>query len=155
MDAMEEEEDVDVLWEGSPLHQHLAAQGVQDQAVPKAQGSGHVQVPRRSERNTFGVTSMVWPPEVPNEYLEIEVAQKLLGSDLLVQEDQDFVSNFILTDEALESHRRKMLTSESSFGSHQYLSEALLISGSLAAVVGTVLYLSERMRVAATVARSS
>ena len=172
---MEEEEDCDVLWEGSPLHQHLSEQGLlsPDQeedaevqaafataegaaaaAATSSSSSSSAMIPTRSDRDTFGVTSMVWPQKSEaTAYLEIEVAQKLLSSELLVQEDEDFVSNFILTDEALESHR-KLLTAEagSDFGGRSYLSEALFISGSLAAVAGTVLYLSERTRVAATVA---
>lgn len=171
---MEEEEDCDVLWEGSPLHQHLTEQGIltpdQEDAevqaafanvdpkperasVATATSSTAVTIPTRSERDTFGVTSMVWPKE-SNAFLEIEIAQKLLNSELLVQEDEDFVSNFILTDEALESHRKRLASEggSSGFGGRSYLSEALLISGSLAAVAGTVLYLSERTRVAATVA---
>lgn len=177
---MEEDEDCDVLWEGSPLHQHLTDQGVlspdreedaevqsafakaasvaeEEKKKRKMMGDGgQAVIPTRSERDTFGVTSMVWPKE-SNAFLEIEVAQKLLRSELLVQEDEDFISNFILTDEALESHRKR-LTEETGgcsggFGGRRsYLSEALFISGSLAAVAGTVLYLSERTRVAATVA---
>ena len=41
-------------------------------------------------------------------HVEIEIAQKLLSSELLVQEDEDFISNFILTDEALDQHQKRL-----------------------------------------------
>lgn len=50
------------------------------------------------------------------EHVEIEIAQKLLSSELLVQEDEDFISNFILTDEALEQHRERLRAIEDGSG---------------------------------------
>ena len=57
-----------------------------------------------------------WPKGVSGEHVEIEIAQKLLSSELLVQEDEDFISNFILTDEALEQHRERLKAIEDGSG---------------------------------------
>ena len=54
-------------------------------------------------------------------HVEIEIAQKLLSSELLVQEDEDFISNFILTDEALEQHRQRLKALEDGSGEARYI----------------------------------
>ena len=60
---------------------------------------------------------------------------------------KDFISNFILTEEAFAVYEKKIEektlaknSSSSIFG------DVLLFSGSIAAVAGTILYLSERTR---------
>ena len=57
-----------------------------------------------------------WPKGVSSEHVEVEIAQKLMASELLVQEDEDFISNFILTDEALEQHQKRLKAIEDGSG---------------------------------------
>ncbi len=162
------DEDADVIWEGSPLHAHMVSEGVTSpdgDVAPAAVDENKDLVAeekepklRRKMRRT-GVKASnkdvsvpsEWPKGVSNEHLEVEFAQKLLTSELLVQEDEDFLSNFILTDEALEAHHRRLKAIEGGDGRSR-LADAILFTGSLAAVAGTVLYLSERTRLAATAA---
>lgn len=123
--------------------------------------------------------TMAWPKDC-NAILEIEIAQKIMQSELviisktykdtkkaikyllvlnksqlpthlkssfflqLVQEDQDFLSNFILTEEAFAEYEKKV--GESSGKTSSLFGDVLLFSGSIAAVAGTILYLSERTR---------
>ena len=56
-------------------------------------------------------------------------------SDLLVQEDQDFVNNFVLTEEALARCEELVREREKS-KSKSTLADVLLFSGSVAAVAG-------------------
>ena len=37
--------------------------------------------------------------------LEVELAQQILKSELLVSEDEDFLNNFILSEEVLEKYQ--------------------------------------------------
>jgi len=60
------------------------------------------------------------------------------------QEDQDFLSNFILTDEAFADYEKKL--QHKSLGASSMLSDVIFFTGSVAAVAGTILYLSERTR---------
>ena len=55
----------------------------------------------------------------------MDVARHLIASDLLVQEDEDFINNFLLTDAALEDYHR--YTTEG--GTSSVLSDVLLFSG--------------------------
>ena len=63
-------------------------------------------------------------------------------SDLLVQEDQDFVNNFVLTEEALARCEELVREREKS-KSKSTLADVLLFSGSVAAVAGAVFFLSQ------------
>ena len=38
--------------------------------------------------------------------LEVELTRKLLASDLMVAEDDEFLRSFVLTDEAVERYRK-------------------------------------------------
>ena len=62
-----------------------------------------------------------------------------------VQEDQDFLSNFILTEEAFVEYDKKV-EENSGKSSSSLFGDILLFSGSMAAVAGTILFLSERTR---------
>ena len=57
---------------------------------------------------------MVWPDSA-DKLLEVELAQEVLKSELLVSEDEDFISNFILTEEALEEHRKLQVIPPTSY----------------------------------------
>jgi len=145
------EEDEDVLFEGSPLHEHWAREGFigrdEEEVVAKKADdkTGRLGTPSRKALATK--TSKPLGEKIENQ-LEIDVAQSLMASKLLVQEDEDFVANFILTEEAVELARKSREQIEgSSAGS---FSDMLLISGSLAAAAATVMFLSERTRLAAT-----
>jgi len=60
---------------------------------------------------------------------------------------QDFISNFILTEEAFGVYERKMEEKKSARASgSSVFGDVLFFSGSIAAVAGTILYLSERTR---------
>ena len=88
---------------------------------------------------------MVWP-DSRDKQLEIELAQVILKSELLVSEDEEFISNFILSEDAINEYKAE---SESS-GS--IMKDVMLFSGSLAAVAGAVFFFSEKTRVAVTAA---
>ena len=66
----------------------------------------------------------------------------ITNSDLLVQEDQDFVNNFVLTEEALARCEELVREREKS-KSKSTLADVLLFSGSVAAVAGAVFFLSQ------------
>ena len=72
------------------------------------------------------VKSFAWPDSRRLEVLQVEVARQLVESDLLVQEDEDFINNFLLTDAALEDYHR--FTAEGG-GSSSILGDVLLFSG--------------------------
>ena len=134
--ALDDSEDVDVIWEGSPLHEHMKQLGLEspdgdvaakgrlidarsrpspaDLKPGKAEFCMRIFVKlnecnetlpgrRRGKRDVSA-----WPSGVSGAHVEIEIAQKLLSSELLVQEDEDFISNFILTDEALDQHQKRL-----------------------------------------------
>jgi hypothetical protein len=88
---------------------------------------------------------MIWPDCKDNE-LEIELPQIIRKSELLVSEDEEFISNFILSEDALQQYKKDCEESGS------ILRDVLLFSGSLAAVAGAVFFFSERTRVAVTAA---
>ena len=93
----------------------------------------------------------------------MELAQEIVKSELLVYEDEDFINNFILSEDTLEEYKKAGESGGSVLG------DVLLFSGSLAAVAGSiqliinspsypksisgaVFFLSERTRLAATAA---
>lgn len=147
-DQLDLGDDEDVVWEGSPLHEYLCQEGLASDVTAYSSASETRPLVPKRMANSHGLANVQWPQDVSRQELEIEVAQKLLSSELLVQEDEDFISNFILTDEALEALKNKSNHPEG----RSFLGDALLFSGSLVAVAGTVLYLSERTRLAATAA---
>lgn len=158
-----EDDDVEVVWEGSPLHQHLSEVGLSEKADSEklhhveaeafqdeekklefAQGDHERSVLLSSAR------SFMWPQDSPT-VLEVKVAQAILDSELLVQEDEDFVSNFILTEDVLAEFKEHVEHEERQ-GTSSFLGDILLFSGSVAAMAGAVLYLSERARAATAAA---
>ena len=96
----------------------------------------------------------------------MELAQEIVKSELLVSEDEDFINNFILSEDTLEEYKKAGESGGSVLG------DILLFSGSLAAVAGSiqlkktlgsfsldqksisgaVFFFSERTRLAATAA---
>ena len=92
----------------------------------------------------------------------MELAQEIVKSELLVSEDEDFINNFILSEDTLEEYKKAGESGGSVLG------DVLLFSGSLAAVAGSiqlinsssyqksilgaVFFFSERTRLAATAA---
>ena len=91
------------------------------------------------------LTSMIWP-DSRDKQLEIELAQVILKSELLVSEDEQFISNFILSEDALEQYKTECE------GSGSIMRDVMLFSGSLAAVAGAVFFFSEKTRIAVTAA---
>ena len=157
-----ESEDMDVLWEGSPLHEHLvqAELNILPDSCIEAEVAPvwslndevedrHVRTedspssPTKSEernipKNVYDnliqndssivpstTKSYSWPDTQRLEVLQVDVARHLIASDLLVQEDEDFINNFLLTDAALEDYHR--YTTEG--GTSSVLSDVLLFSG--------------------------
>jgi hypothetical protein len=154
---------VDVLWEGSPLHEHLIKQEeemllesttcINDDISPYMNISEEVEdrhaklkSPLRQSNETNGhvvpngdiksnptnhssilssAKSFAWPESRRIEVLQVEVARQLLESDLLVQEDEDFINNFLLTDAALEDYHRYTAKG----GTSSILGDMLLFSG--------------------------
>ena len=154
---------VDVLWEGSPLHEHLiknqeemllqSTTCINDEISPCMNISKEVEdrhmkpnSPLRQSNETHGhavsnrdigsnqisqssilssAKSFAWPESRRIEVLQVEVARQLLESDLLVQEDEDFINNFLLTDASLEDYHR--YTAEG--GTSSILGDMLLFSG--------------------------
>ena len=155
--------DVDVLWEGSPLHEHLIRQDemlLDSSANIKKDSSSYVDINEEAEARHAKRTSQfrqpnesngkdistsniesnqitrhssvlsspksfAWPESRRIEILQVEVARQLLESDLLVQEDEDFINNFLLTDAALEDYHK--YTAEG--GASSVLGDMLLFSG--------------------------
>ncbi len=120
-----EEEDEDVLWEGSPLYKHLEKEGVLEGdgndggLVAAATARVRTDTPEMSRRRkkersprhpppaTKKGLCAQWPQHrLAASQLEVEVARRVLDSELLVQEDEDFVANFILTEEAIEMAKK-------------------------------------------------
>jgi len=171
------DEDEDVILEGSELHNHLVNNGyadfetkspttgqnetISDQIAQIDKNSSTVQQNRSSSNSGEGrrlVAATVWP-DICNKFssrvfpknvftrkLEVEIAQEILRSELLVSEDEDFINNFILSEDVLENYKKECE------GGSSYLGDALLFSGSLAAVAGAVFFLSERTRAVAAAA---
>ena len=71
----------------------------------------------------------------------------VLRSELLVTEDQEFINNFILTEDTMAQYRLEL-----DGGQGSAVKDVLLFSGSLAAVAGAVFFFSERTRAAVTAA---
>ena len=71
----------------------------------------------------------------------------LLRSELLVTEDEEFINNFILTEDTMEQYKMEL-----EGGKGSIMKDVLLFSGSLAAVAGAVFFFSERTRTAVTAA---
>ncbi len=110
-----EDEDEDVLWEGSPLHQHLEREGIllgqEEDLTTRTSPTEAAPLSRRRPCRRPPPTSKGlcarWPEsDLVAAQLEVEVARRLLDSELLVQEDEEFVNNFILTEEAVEMARK-------------------------------------------------
>ena len=86
------------------------------------------------------LTSLIWPDSA-DKLLEVELAQLVLRSELLVTEDEEFINNYILTEDTMEQYKRELGGGQGSF-----MKDVLLFSGSLAAVAGAVFFFSERKR---------
>ena len=71
----------------------------------------------------------------------MELAQLVLRSELLVTEDEEFINNFILTEDTMEQYKKEL-----EGGQGSVMKDVLLFSGSLAAVAGAVFFFSERTR---------
>ena len=158
------EEDDEIIWKGSPLHKHLEGQGIDDDdtfeetaakysdSFPKPDNGQTdeqtVDLPKDDDQAAVEIDeavllrsarSFMWPAE--NQLLlEVNVAKAILESELLVQEDDEFLHNFILNEETLAEYERLMTQRPSRMSS--YVSDMVLFSGSVAAVAGAVLYLS-------------
>ena len=96
------------------------------------------------------LTSLIWP-DTADTQLEVELAQLVLRSELLVTEDEEFVNNYILTEHTLDQYKREMEGGAAAAGG-SVVKDVLLFSGSLAAVAGAVFFFSERTRAAVTAA---
>ena len=105
-------------------------------------GNGHHEEVSNNEAVLIrSARSFIWPEE--NQLvLEVNVAKAILESELLVQEDDEFLHNFILNEETIAEYERLMTERPSRMSS--LVSDMVLFSGSVAAVAGAVLYLSER-----------
>ncbi len=149
-----EEEDEEVVFEGSPIHEHLKREGLMTEGEAAAQAARVKSPSLRRHRQKTRDLCRKWPTGVSDEKLEVDVAQRLLASELLIQEDEDFLNNFILTEEALALASQTATDGDVKAGSGRGLlgGDALFISGSLAAAATTVLFLSERTQLAAAVA---
>ena len=170
------EEDDEVIWKGSPLYNHLQELGMAEQVdiqdyqdgmshitepshqidCPSAAASAMDEVatskdPEDEEGSVLlhSAKSFMWP-DGSSLVLEVEVAKAILSSELLVQEDEEFISNFVLTEEVMEEYKR--LTDETPSKTSSLFSDIVLFSGSVAAVAGAVLYLSEKAKAATAAA---
>ena len=92
------------------------------------------------------LSSYIWP-DSSNKQLEVELAQLVLRSELLVTEDEEFINNYLLTEDTMEQYKAELEGGKSSV-----MKDVLLFSGSLAAVAGAVFFFSERTRTAVTAA---
>ena len=86
------------------------------------------------------LTSLIWPDSA-DKLLEVELAQLVLRSELLVTEDEEFINNYILTEDTMEQYKKEL-----EGGQGSVMKDVLLFSGSLAAVAGAVFFFSERTR---------
>ena len=104
----------------------------------------------------------MWPDSADPQ-LELQLAQTVLRSELLVAEDEEFINNFILTEEVPCLPTSQLcqcsacicwlqVETAGQAGSRSVLRDVLLFSGSLAAVAGAVFFFSERTRAAVTAA---
>ena len=92
------------------------------------------------------LTSFIWP-DSSDKLLEVELAQLVLRSELLVTEDEEFINNYILTEDTMEQYKDEL-----EGGKGSIMKDVLLFSGSLAAVAGAVFFFSERTRAAVAAA---
>ena len=53
------------------------------------------------------LTSTVWP-DSSDKLLEVELAQLILRSELLVTEDEEFINNYILTQDTMEEYKTEV-----------------------------------------------
>ena len=173
------EEDSDVLWRGSPLYSHLHETSkdlLEDASVEERFSDTPSLTPASPQDDTSEISdalvsknpfeasrlsaddesallssakSFMWPKEDPL-VLEVRLAQAVLESELLVQEDEEFLHNFILNEEILTEYNRLIEDKPSPMSS--LLSDVVLFSGSVAAVAGAVLYLSEKAKAATAAA---
>jgi len=166
------DDDEDVVLEGSTLHKHLVNHGYEDNletlspSASKPDDCLHTQLAMMEAnmeleasnpvagRSPGGsqpletnkrLSNMIWP-DTSDKKLEVDLAQHILRSELLVSEDEDFIQNFILTEDTLAEYQEEGDTKTS------ILKEVLLFSGSIAAVAGAVFFLSEKTRMTATAA---
>ena len=102
--------------------------------------------PGRELEGSRRLASCVWP-DSSDKLLEVELAQLILRSELLVTEDEEFINNYILTQDTMEEYK-----TEVEGGSGSVMRDVLLLSGSLAAVAGAVFFFSERTRSAVAAA---
>ena len=173
MASAEETDDCDVIWKGSPLYNHLQHIGMAEEVeIREHDGIAHLtpsphedgqdpMVVAASEAETMlpkeddsahlvnSAKSFMWP-DSNSLVLEVEVAKAILSSELLVQEDEEFLTNFVLTEEVMAEYNR--LLSETPSKSSSLFSDIVLFSGSVAAVAGAVLYLSEKAKAATAAA---
>jgi len=154
------DDDEDVVLEGSQLHQHLLDSGFsqtdqlekQTKFETLAVGQNGTLVDKENNENSLDshenrrLTSYIWP-DSSNKLLEVELAQLVLRSELLVTEDEEFINNFILTEDTMEQYKMEL-----EGGKGSIMKDVLLFSGSLAAVAGAVFFFSERTRAAVTAA---
>ena len=124
--SVEAEDDSDVVWQGSPLYSHLLEHGMleddtsvekrpEDKIVinspPSLENEVNeqvlpVQISQENEKTTTtqesvllcSARSYMWPDE-SSLVMEVRVARSVLESELLVQEDEEFLNNFILNEE--------------------------------------------------------
>jgi len=80
----EDDEDVDVVWEGSPLHEHLKAHGIEEETESHHLVRPTTQKLKRLKGQQSLAHHVHWPKGC-NSILEIEVAKKIMESELLVQ----------------------------------------------------------------------
>lgn len=179
MSANDEGEE-DVVWRDSPLFGHLQDLGllddvsIEDRSIttaattPDLENDPLVFDEKTEDGNALeeaaaaskidesqesallcSARSFMWPQQ-HSLVMEVKVARAILESELLVQEDEEFLNNFVLNDEILTEFNSLMAEKPSHFSS--VLSDVVLFSGSVAAVAGAVLYLSEKAKAATAAA---
>lgn len=171
-----EEGDEEVVWKDSPLFGHLQDLGlledvsIEDRSITTAATTPDLEndplvfdekdgnaleeaVSKIDESKESALLcsarSFMWPQQ-HSLVMEVKVAQAILESELLVQEDEEFLNNFVLNDEILAEFNALLEDKPSHFSS--VLSDVVLFSGSVAAVAGAVLYLSEKAKAATAAA---
>ncbi len=164
-----DEDESEVVFKGSPLYGHLQDLGllddeaVEERVMAKSTEDNVEEDTTAIEESTndtkdseletssllCSAKSFMWPNE--NQLiLEVKVARSILESELLVQEDEEFLNNFVLNEEILAEYHRLTEDKPSHFSS--LLSDVVLFSGSVAAMAGAVLYLSEKAKAATAAA---
>ena len=128
---MASESDAEVVWKGSPLYGQLQDLGLLDDVAVEERKGANIcpQSPSKEPETTAAaalqkdgdyqlnaeqesallssVQSFMWPSE-DGLVLEVDVARSVLESELLVQEDEEFLSNFILNEELLTEYQRHL-----------------------------------------------